>query len=130
MQSNDCVVGLLASVCGETNGGEEQVVNTTGSLTTDPVTALEGARKLEIAQQQWARALQHMRPTASIEAFGSGYGHFGAKIVGMATKAHEVREAHAHRLMEGARAGRALINAIHGADTNSADDLAPVMKGR
>ena len=100
------------------------------SLTTTPIRALEGARELESTQQQWAGALQGMRPHVSIGSFGTGYGHFGAKIVGLATRAHDVRLAHANRLIEAARAGRDLINTIHWSDTDAAQGLNPVSERR
>lgn len=100
------------------------------SLTTNPIRAIEGARELELIQQQWADALQGMRPHVSIGSFGSGYGHFGAKIVGLATRAHDVRLAHANRLIEAARAGRDLISTIHWSDTDAAQGLNPVSERR
>ncbi|GEM_PF-1437127 len=93
------------------------------SLTTNPAEAREGAHRLEKVQQQWADALREVRPNISVAAFGEGYGHFGATIAGLATKAHDVRLAHARRLSEAARAGRDLINAVHGQDSDSAGGL-------
>ena len=95
------------------------------SLTTSPTAALDGARQLELAQQQWADTLNGMRPAVATSSFGSGYGHFGTKIAGMVSRAHDVRIAHAQRLVEAARAGRALINTVQWSDRVSADDLQP-----
>ena len=108
----------------------EESMGSPGSLTTSPMKALEGARELEIAQQQWANTLQGMKPHVSIGSFGSGYGHFGARIIGMASRAHDVRLAHANRLLDAARAGRALINTIHWSDSDSANELNPILERR
>ena len=100
--------------------GDELVGN---GITTDPTVVREGAEMLRTRQEQWTGVLAAHRPHVPLAAFGVGLQGAGARLKELVDKAHDVRVAHAGRLVAAGRDAHRLADVVDTADATNAVPL-------
>ncbi|QFQ03064.1 hypothetical protein CUROG_08580 [Corynebacterium urogenitale] len=93
------------------------------NITTDPASALRGAKNLQGMQQQWEDALVRARPQVPEGIFGTGLNAKGKMLMELVQRGHEIRLAHARRLKTAGIDGASLIRRVERTDARSADSL-------
>lgn len=88
-------------------------------LSTDPAKAESGAKQLQKSQEDFKQSLAGNRPHIPLTAFGLGLQGHGARLLDLASRGHDVREAHANRLIQAARDASSLIQRVQSADINN-----------